>query len=181
MRTNAIQNNEHRSIFVPAAQGAAVGTAAGWAGKYILPLTYEEKNSDEYVKVKNRINDQKMTFSFRTQKYIDSLIAKDSHSVAEDEFIKMFDGMKDGEKMKLSKIRTAINNITQKKPGELLDFKRICKNSSKVAEKTAKRFMNAYDLTTKHLRPAGFFLAAGALTGAGVALANDILKVRVED
>lgn len=181
MRTNAVQNNEHRSIFIPAAQGAVIGAAAGWAGKYAIPLTHEEKNSDEYIKVSKNVADQKTAFNFRTQKYIDSLKAKETHSLAEDEFVKMFDGMKEGEKMPVSKIRTAIKNLTQENPNELLEFKRICKNSSAVAEKTAKQFMNAYDLVTKHIRPTGFFLAAGALVGTGVALVHDILKVRVQN
>ncbi len=180
MRTESVQNNGHRSVLIPLAQGAAIGAAAGMAGKYALPLTHEEKNSDEYRKVENLVNDQKKVYSFRTERYLEKLNAKDKRSVAEDEFIKMFDGMKDGDRMKPSRIKTAISNLRKEKPTELLEFKRICQNSSEVAERTAKQFMNGYNLVTKHIRPTSFFVAAGAILGAVVALVNDILKVRVE-
>lgn len=181
MSIDSIQNNRHRSIFVPIAQGAAIGAGVGLAGKYLLPLTYEEKHSDEYVKISNKVKQQKNEYSFRTAKYIDSLAAKTNRSIAEDEFIRMFDGMKEGQKVKHSSIRTAINNIKAKNPNEVLEFRRLCKNSSDVAEKTAKQFMNAYNLITKHIRPTGFFIAAGAVVGAFVALINDVLKVRVNN
>ena len=180
MRTESVQNNGHRSVLIPLAQGAAIGAAAGMAGKYALPLTREEKNSDEYIKVSNLVNDQKKMYNYRTERYISKLNAKEKHSVAEDEFIKMFDGMKEGDRMKPSKIRTALNNLQNEKPTELLEFKRICKNSSEVAERTAKQFMNGYNLVTKHIRPTSFFVVAGAVLGAVMSLVNDILKVRVE-
>ncbi len=180
MKTHAIHNHESsRTIIVPLAQGVAIGAAAGAAGKYLIPLTAEEKNSDEYIKISNKVQEQKNEFNFRTQKYIDHLKNKEKHSLAEDEFIKMFDGAKDGERIKRGKIRTAINNIMEKNPNELLEFKRICKNSSDVAEQTAKQFMGAYNLITKHIRPISFFVAAGAVIGAFVALINDALKVKI--
>lgn len=182
MKTNAVHNYENRhTILAPLAQGAAIGAVAGGIGKYVVPLTSDEKSSDEYVKISNRVNEQKNAYNFRTQKYIDTLAAKEKRSLAEDEFIKMFDGAKDGQNIKPAKIRTAINNIMEKKPNELFEFKRICKNSSDVAEQTAKQFMSAYNLVTKHIRPTAFFLATGAVLGAFVALINDALKVRVNN
>lgn len=181
MRTESVQNNGHRSILIPLAQGAAIGAGAGIVGKYALPLTHEEKNSNEYIKVSNLVNDQKKMYNYRTERYINKLNAKEKHSVAEDEFIKMFDGMKEGDRMKPSRIKTALNNLQNEKPTELLEFKRICKNFSDMAERTAKQFMNGYNLVTKHIRPTSFFVATGAILGAVVALVNDILKVRVEN
>ena len=182
MKTNAVHSYENRhTILAPLVQGAAIGAVAGGIGKYVVPLTTEEKNSDEYIKIANRVNDQKTAYNFRTQKYIDSLAAKDKRSLAEDEFIKMFDGMQEGQKMKPSKIRTAINNIMAKNPNELFEFKRICKNSSDVAEQTAKQFMSAYNLVTKQIRPMSFFLATGAVLEAFVALVNDAIKVKINN
>lgn len=182
MKTNAVHNHEKKhTILAPLVQGAAVGAVTGGIGKYVIPLTAEEKNSDEYIKISNRVNEQKTAYNFRTQKYINHLIKKEKHSLAEDEFIKMFDGAEEGQKIKPAKIRTAINNIMAKNPNELFEFKRICKNSSDVAEQTAKQFMSAYNLITKHIRPTAFFIATGAVVGAFVALVNDALKVRVNN
>ena len=179
MKTHAIQNHDSRQpIVLPLAQGVAIGAEAGDVGKYLIPLKKKKKNSDEYIKISNRVNEQKTAFNFRTQKYIDSLKAKEKHSLAEDEFIKMFDGAVEGQRIKPSKIKTAINNIKEKNPNELFEFKKICKNSSDVAEQTAKQFMSAYNLITKHIRPISFFIATGAIIGGFVALVNNALKVK---
>lgn len=181
MRTESVQNNGHRSVLIPLAQGATLGAGAGWVSKYVFPLTHAEKNSDEYIKVSDSVNKQKKAFNFITKKYLVALTAKEKRSIAEDEFIKMFDGMQDGEVVQRTRIETAIKNLQKEKPTELLEFKRICNNSSAIAERTAKQFMNAYNLVTKHIRPTSFFVATGAAAGAAAAVVNDILKERVED
>ena len=179
MNVNAIQSNDRRrSCFLPMAEGAALGTVAGYATKYILPLTPEEKSTDEYIKVKNKINTQKSEYNFRTAKFLDTLRGKEKRSLAEDEFIKMFNGMKDGDHVKSSAIRKAMKNL-QGDPVQLREFKRVCKATSEVVESTAKQCMNAYDLVTKHIRPTGFFLVTGAVVGAVIALINDVLKTEV--
>jgi hypothetical protein len=162
------------------AQGATVGAVAGWVGKYALPLQHDETHSDEYIKVKNKINAQKTEYNVRTEKYVDSLRAKSTKSLAEDEFVKMFDGLKEGDHIKKSSIRQAIKNISQKSPERLFEFKRLCKESSQIAEQTAKQCLDAYNLVTKHIRPTRFFVITGAVVGAFIALINDVLKTEVK-
>ncbi|MBQ8668488.1 hypothetical protein IJ472_01815 [bacterium] len=179
MTVHAIQSNDRRrSCFVPVAEGAALGTVAGYATKYILPLTPEEKSTDEYIKVRNKINSQKSEYNFRTAKVINEMKSKEKRSLAEDEFIKMFDGMKDGDHVKSANLRKAIKNL-QDNPAELREFKRVCKATSEVVNSTAKQCMDAYNLVTKHIRPTGFFLVTGAVVGAVIALINDVLKTEV--
>ncbi len=181
MKVEAIQSNDRRhSVLAPLAKGAAIGAAAGFVTKYAYPLTPDEKSTDEYVKVRNKINNQKTEYNFRTAKYVNSIRNKDKCSLAEDEFVKMFDGLKEGDHVKHSSIRKAIKNIQEKNPAEVLEFKRVCKASSEVAEQTAKQCMSAYNLITKHIRPTGFFLVTGAIIGAVIATINDILKVEVK-
>ena len=117
----------HHNALATLGQGALWGAAAGYAGKYVLPLTHEEKNSDEYVKVTEKIRKQKTEYSVRTEKYLDGMKAKKNRSLAEDEFIKLFDGMKEGDHVKPSRIRKAIKTLEAKNPLEALDFKNICK------------------------------------------------------
>ena len=175
----AIQSNDRRrSCFWPMAEGAALGTVAGYATKYILPLTQEEKSSDEYIKIKNQINTQKTQYNFRTAKVIESLKGQETRTLAQDEFVKMFDGMKNGEHVKSSRIRKAMLNLRDN-PEQLREFKRVCKATSEVANTTAKQCLAAYNLVTKHIRPTGFFLASGAVVGAVMALFNDALKTEV--
>lgn len=175
----AIQSNDRRrSSFLPMVEGAALGTVAGYATKYILPLTQEEKSTDEYIKIKNQINVQKTQYNFRTAKVVASLRGKETRSLAEDQFIKMFDGLKDGDHVKHSSIRNAMKNL-QDNPEQLREFKRVCKATSEVASTTAKQCLAAYNLVTKHIRPTSFFLVSGAVVGAVMSLFNDILKTEV--
>lgn len=181
MKVNSVEGNQaRRSVFVPIIEGAAVGTVAGYMGKYILPLTHEEKNSDEYIKVSSKIAREKTQYNFRTDKYISTLKAKEERTVAENAFIGLFEGLKEGDNVKKGSIRNAIKELTEKHPDQVVAFKRLCKKTSDIAEKTAKQCMNAYDLTTKHIRPTGFFLVAGAVVGGFIGLAHDILKTEVK-
>lgn len=171
-RNNAIQT---------LGQGIVLGGAAGYVAKYILPLTNEETHSDEYVKVMDKINKQKTEFSIRTEKYLTEMKAKKNRSAAENEFIKLFDGMKLGDHVPHGKIKTAIKTLEAKNPMDVADFKTICKESSKVAEITAKQCAKAYKLVTKHIRPTGFFVATGAVIGAAGSLIGNALKTEVKD
>lgn len=179
MQVNAIQSNDRRhSVYAQMIKGAAIGTAGGFVAKYTLPLTPEEMSTDEYIKISNKVKDQKNQFNFRTNKFIQKLKAQTENSLAEKEFIKLFDGMKDGDKVKTSNIRNAMKNL-QDNPAELREFKRLCKVTSEIVEKTARQCMNAYDLVTKHIRPTGFFLITGSVVGAMIALINNVLKTEV--
>jgi hypothetical protein len=181
MKVSAVEGNQKRQgLFIPTVGGAAIGAAAGYVGKYALPLTYEEKNSDEYIKVSNKIAKEKAQYNFRTDKFVSSLKAKEQRTAAEEAFVKMFDGLKEGDTVKQSSIRNAIKELTEKYPNQVVAFKRLCKATSEIAEKTAKQCMNAYDFNTKHLRPTGFFLVAGAIVGGFIALASNILKTEVK-
>lgn len=180
MKVYAVENNDRRrSCFGPMAQGALVGGITGAVLKY-HPLTPDEKNNPEYKKVINQINRQKTEFNPKTAEYLDGIRAKAQKSLAEDVFVKMFDGIKEGEKVKPGKIREAILTVQKKNPGEVNEFKRICKESTKVAEQTAKKCISAYNLVTKHIRPTAFYIITGAVVGALIELFRSILKTEVQ-
>lgn len=180
MKVNAIDSNDkRRSCIVPMAQGALIGGITGSIAKY-HPLTPQEKENPEYIKVINKINEQKTQYGPQTEKYLKDLKEKPQKSLAEDVFIKMFDGMKDGDHVKTGKIRSAISTLQKKNPGEVEEFKRLCKDSTDVAKKTAKQCIEAYNLVTKHIRPTSFYLITGAVIGAVIALLRDIMKTDVK-
>lgn len=180
MTVDAIENNNgRRTVLLPMAQGALIGGGIGAASKYILPLTQEEKTTDEYIKVRNRVNAEKTQYNFRTQKFVDSLKAKLDKTPADDEFIKMFNGMTDGSNVKRSSIKNALANLAGNE-AETLKFKKLCKETSDIANQTAAQFMKAYNLITKHIRPMSFFLTSGAVVGALIAMLNTVLKTEVK-
>lgn len=178
MKVDAIQGNDTRqSVISQITKGAAIGAVSGVVFQYTYPVTSEEKKLDEYVSNTKKINNQKSAYDFRTKKYLDSIRSKEPKSLAQDEFIKLFDGLKDGEHVKKSNIRKAIETIKDKKPSDLFEFKKLCKTSSEIAEQAAKKAISAYNLITKHNRPTGFFLVTGAVVGAIIAMINNIIKV----
>lgn len=181
MSVNAIDSNDkRRSCIVPMAKGAGIGAAAGFVLKYAQPLTPQELKDPEYVKVINKISREKTAYSERTEKYLGGIRNKKSLSPAEDVFIKMFDGMKEGEHVKRSVIRKSILGLKEQNPNYVKELKRLCKDSTAVAEQTAKKCIDAYNLITKHARPTAFFITTGAVAGAFIALVNDILKTDVK-
>lgn len=180
MKVYAIENNDkRRSCIIPMAQGAVIGGIAGTVLKY-HPLTPDEKNNPEYKKVIDKINKQKTEFNPKTAEFLSNIKAKPQKSLAEDVFVKMFDGIKEGEKVKPAKIRDAIKTIQKKNPAEVNEFKHLCKESIKVAEQTAKKCIDAYNLVTKHIRPTSFYLITGAVVGAFIELFRNILKTEVK-
>lgn len=175
-----VYQRTHHSALATLGQGALAGAAAGYAGKYLLPLTHEEKNSDEYIKVTDKIRQQKTEYSVRTEKYLDGMKAKKNRSLAEDEFIKLFDGMSEGDHVKPGRIRKALQTLEANNRLEALEFKNICKETSKIAEDTAKQCIQAYKLVTKHIRPTAFFVTTGVVAGTAIALIGDALKTDVK-
>ncbi|MCM1339016.1 MAG: hypothetical protein NC191_05040 [Muribaculaceae bacterium] len=176
-----INDRSHHTALQVLGQGVVLGGAAGYAGKYLLPLTHEEKSSDEYVKVMDKIHKQKTEYSIRTEKYLADMKAKTHISPAEDAFIKLFDGMKEGDHVKPSRIKKALQTLEAKNPIDVADFRNICKETSRIADETAKQCAKAYKLVTKHIRPTGFFVATGAIVGATASLIGDALKTKVKD
>ncbi|MBD5403333.1 hypothetical protein HDR58_11135 [bacterium] len=173
-------DNRRQGCIGPMLQGAAVGTAAGWIMKYAQPLTPQEKNSTEYVKVMNKIKNEKVAYNTRTQAYITNLKDRGNLSVAEDAFVKMFDGMKEGDHIKKSSLLKTLRDLQKKNPEDTEAFKRICKETSRIADETAKQCIKAYNLLTKHARPTSFFLITGAVGGAIFKLVQNILKTEVK-
>ena len=178
MKVDAIQGNDKRhGVLTQITKGAVIGAASGIVFQYTYPLTQEEKTVDEYIHTTKKINNQKTEYSFRTKKYIDSIKSKEPKSLAKDEFVQLFDSLKDGEHVSKSKIRSSIETIKDKKPSDLFEFKKLCKTSSEIAEKSARKVIRAYNLLTKHNIPTGFFLVTGAVIGAIIAMVNNIIKI----
>ena len=181
MVVEAVQLNQRRNngVMSPMINGGIAGAAVGYAAKYALPLTTEEKNTDEYIKVSNKINEQKLEYNFRVRKFVNELNAKEGKSVAEEQFAKMFAGFKDGDTVGLAKLKKFISNIGKKHPEALDEFKQICKKSRKIADETASQCLKAYNLITKHMRPTGFFVLTGAAVGAVASVASSILRTDI--
>lgn len=178
MKVSAIDSNDRRrSCIVPMTQGAGIGAAIGYVAKYTQPLTPQEKNAD-YQRVISKINSQTKEYGPKTAEYLSGIKSKGKLSPAEDTFVKMFDGMKDGDKVKRKTLWDSFNKL--EKPSDKSEFRRLCSESNEFAKKTAKQCVDAYNLVTKHIRPTSFYVITGAVIGALVALAKDVLKTDIQ-
>ena len=174
-------NTKNRSCVIPAAEGALIGAATGMALKYAYPLNAEEKSTKEYTSVINDIIAKKTTFSPWTKSMIDEINSKPEKSIAEDVFVKTYDGLKYGDRIGVAQLkRTFEENSKDLNPAHRAELKVLYQNAKRQAENIAKQHIEIYNLATKHIRPTGFFLTAGAVTGAIVAIAREILRTEVK-
>lgn len=180
MRTEPVENKRHCCLG-PMAKGACIGAGAGFVLKYAQGITPQEKNNPEYVKVINKINNEKTAYNIQTKNFLNEIKAKKDMTLAEDTFVKMFDGMKEGEHVSKSSIRKALVSLGEKGDAHVAQFKRLCKDSVVQANNTAQRCIKAYNLLTKHARPTAFFLISGAVVGAIIGLINDILRTDIKN
>ena len=173
-------NSNNRTCLIPVAQGALIGGATGLALKYAYPLNKEEKATKEYLSVMADIDAKKTSYSPWTHSLLDEINSKKVKSLAEDVFVKTYDGLKYGEKVGQKRVLDAFHTIQEQKPDEVKELKRLFLTARLQAEKVAKKHVEIYNLATKHIRPTGFFVTAGAVTGAVVAMAREILRTDVK-
>lgn len=173
-------NNRRRGCVVPMIDGAIVGSVAGFGLKYLQPVTPDEKQTPEYKSVIRDIKNKQNVYSSWTKQYLDGIKSKDNRSVAEDVFVKMYDGIKDGEKIGNKRILKAFHEIQTRKPEQVTELKELIRSARTEAERIANKYINSYNLITKHIRPTSFFVGAGAVVGAFIVLMHEVLRTDVK-
>ncbi|MGN0031300.1 MAG: hypothetical protein ACI37Q_05025 [Candidatus Gastranaerophilaceae bacterium] len=177
MKVEAVQSNDRRqTCLIPMAKGMLYGAAGGFAAKYLLPIQPDEMQTPEYQKVVGAIDSQRTEYNAKTKQYLDTLRFKENKTLAQDQFVKMFDGLKEGDRVKRSSIRNALKTLEEKAPLQVDEFKRLCKDSSEVARKTAQQTIKAFNFAVKRIRPTGYFMSTGAVVGAIIALIDDVCR-----
>ena len=178
VKVEAIEsNNKRRGCIVPLAKGAMTGAAIGLALKYAQPVTADEKNTPEYRKVVEEIQNKKNSYSPWTDSYLKQIKSKSELSKAEDVFVKTYDGMKHGEQVGRKRLMKALRSLENQDRGEL---RVLYENARYQAEVMAKKYMSMNNLLTKYIRPTGFFLTTGAVIGAIIALIHSVMSTEVK-
>ena len=182
MKVNAIESNNKKSCLIPMAEGALIGSAAGYVLKGTYPVTPQEKQTPEYRRVMREIRQKKTQFGPENEAYLNSIKAKQKLSPAQDTFVKMYDGLKEGDRIHFgkSKLKSIYDSLAQKDKAAAQEFQRLILDAKMAAEKTTQRCINGYNSATKEIRPLSFFLTGGAVVGALIALAHDILRTNVK-
>ena len=180
MKVEAVENRRH-SCLAPMAQGALIGSVAGLVTKYTYPLNADELNSPQYKKAISDIEERKITYGPATDEFLKNIRNKEVKSPAEDVFIKMFEGIKEGDKMTRGKEKEALEAITNtQNTDHVNEFKNLCRELHNIAETYAKKDMDLVTHMMKHIRPSSFFVGGGAVIGALIALFHDIMRTDVK-
>ena len=184
MKVSAIEsNNQRRSCLLPMAEGALLGSAAGYVLKGTYPVTAQEKATPAYRRVMQEIEEKRNQFGPENEAWLKTIKSKDKMSLAEDTFVKMFDGKKEGDNVGnfvfKKQLREKFIELKEKDPVSAQEFRRIIHQAKYEIDQTVKRSIEGYNSATKAIRPLSFFLIGGAIIGAFVALVRDVLRTNV--
>lgn len=174
MKTQAIQNNEQKGSFATIVKSTGVGCLAGYAAKYMLPIT-EEEMDNEYRETIKLIR----THTNKTKnRYLDEIRNIPNKTLAQDTFVKMLDTTNDA---KLTNAQKAVGmkkiikeaNLSESDSAQL---KFMLKNVNQKAKDLTHKYIGAYEGVLKKKRSLGWLLVPGAIIGFSVGLAKNILK-----
>ncbi len=178
-KVEAVNNRtNHRNYLGSVVQGAAIGAGSGYALKYLIPLTKSETNNDEYRAKIKEIKEDHKKFGNLAQEYLSELRKTPEKSAAQDEFIKMFEGLKKGSKMKKGAVLTAVRNLEKNHPKEVGAFLSLCKELRTLTNESVSLHIDAYRTFLKKIRPTSFFLATGVIAGVASAIGVEISNSR---
>ncbi len=164
MTVRAVETYNHdRSAFPIVLGGIAAGTGAGYALKYILPVTENENNFSKraIINSSRKIANQNMVNDIQAA-------AKASSSpltLAQDTFVKMIENKGGNEGFKAKNITTKIKELNKKVPGAGKEYENIVSTVNEVARTKSERLIKACKLMVKSERPLAGFLVPGAILG----------------
>lgn len=156
MTVSAVGRNDNLSTV---ATSTAVGAVAGYASKYLLPVTKQEDNVSRRIMInycRKVINKAKMA-EFRSQ------IAE--RTPAQDMFIKIAEMHKKDRAFSHTNISKKVKILGGENSAAGKELRSIIRNVDENARSMSKRFTSAYKFTLKKIRPAVPFIVAGAGIG----------------
>jgi len=168
MTVSAVGQNDGSSRLNTIVKSTAAGTAAGYAMKYLWPVTKQEND----VTPRTMINYcRKLTNKAKVQE-INALGIK---TKAQDYFVKMIESG-DKEAFKEDKIKERIVKMGGEDSAAGKEFRGIIRNVNETASQMTKRWAVAYKVMLKHIRPTVPFLVAGAGIGFFTGFTHNVLK-----
>ncbi len=172
MKTHAIHSNEN--TFPTIVKASAVGGIAGYAAKYMLPLTSDEMD-DEFKGAINIIREQSKKAKAKS---IEALKKIPDKTPAQDTFVKMVAVENEAGVSKIGralKMKKVFENA-KLTDADKIQLRSIISNVNEKAVDMFKRCTSAYEGAVKKTRSTGAFVAAGIAVGFLAGLAHNILK-----
>lgn len=178
MKTQSVQNNDRNRSFPTIVKTTATGCLAGYAAKYLLPLTDDEMDKEYHETVKLIRTHTNKTKS----KYLEEIRNIPNKTLAQDTFVKMIDVSKETE---LSSFQRAAKMNKIRKEAQLgesdtAQLKFMMKNVNTKAKLLTEKYIGAYEGVLKKNRSLGWLLVPAGIVGFTVGLAKNILRTSSE-
>ena len=145
MTVSAVGQNDGSSRLNTIIKSTAVGTATGYAMKYLWPVTKQEND----ITAKTMINYCRKLTNKAKVKEINSVGVK---TKAQDYFVKMIESG-DKEAFKEEKIKERIAKMGGEDSAAGKEFRSIIRNVNETASQMTKRWAVAYKFMLKKIRP----------------------------
>ncbi|MBO8430589.1 hypothetical protein IAC76_04315 [Spirochaetes bacterium] len=174
MQVNSIQKNEQKGTFSTILKSTGIGCLAGYAAKYMLPLTDEEMDN-EYKETIKLIR----THTNKTKnRYLEEIRKIPNKTLAQDTFVKMLDVTKE-EGLNNTQKAFKMRNIVKKaklSESDSAQLSFMLKNINSKAKSVTKKYIKAYEGVLKGNRPLAWLLVPAGIVGFSVGLVKNIIK-----
>ena len=171
MTVSAVGQSDNSKLYT-VIQTSAAGAVAGYAAKYILPVTKQE----------NTINTRTM-FNY-CRKITNKAKVADFNSLgtqktqAQDAFIKMAESKKK-DAFSFESIKNNVKTLGGEDSVLGKEFRSIIREVNSVSKNLTRQFAKAYNFMLKDIRPAAPFVVAGAGIGFFAGFAHNVFKTDI--
>lgn len=167
MTVSAVGQNDNSRLYT-VVKSTAIGAAAGYAAKYILPVTKQE----DTVSRRTMINYcRKITNKARVAE-INSARTK---TKAQDVFVKMIES-KDKDAFAPKSILAKVKALGGEDSAAGKEFRGIIRDVNDLSKNLTRRFAKSYHHMLKDIRPSAPFIVAGAGIGFFAGFAHNVMK-----
>ena len=171
MTVSAVGQTDNSKLYT-IIQTSAAGTVAGYASKYILPVTKQENN----INTKTMFNYcRKIT---NKAKVADFNSLGDKKTPAQDMFIKMANS-KEKDAFSFQNIKENVKALGGEDSVAGKEFHSIVREVNAVSKNLTRQFAKAYRFMLKDIRPTTPFVVAGAGIGFFAGFAHNVFKTDV--
>lgn len=167
MTVSAVGNGDNSRLST-IVKSTAVGMAAGYASKYVLPVTKQEDTISKRTMISYC---RKITNNSRVKEYQEAGVK----SKAQDMFVKMIES-KDKDAFLDDSIKKKVTALGGEDSLAGKEFRTIIRDVNNSASMLAKRFAKIYYYVLKDIRPSAPFVVAGAGIGFLAGFAHNVMK-----
>lgn len=167
MTVSAVGTNDNSKLYT-VVKSTAIGAAAGYAAKYVLPITKQEDTVTRRTMINycRKITNKAKVAEFK---------ADGVKSKAQDVFVKMIES-KDKDAFSLSSLNKKVRALGGEDSAAGKEFRGIIRDVNELSKNLTRRFAKSYHHMLKDIRPSAPFIVAGAGIGFFAGFAHNVMK-----